>query len=109
MVKFRDVDVKKSMFSACRVAKPIDLYANDDLTPLKTSIIYGLRQARKRFPQIVDGCGSRDGKVYVFTKPPNPTARNQNIFVNTMQRMEELCTRSFYIPAEEIMIRSSKN
>ena len=103
MLKLRETATKSDILSACKTAKPKDLYANDDLTPFKASILYALRQVKRRFPDKVGACGSRDAKVYVFMKPPNPAARHQKVFVNNLQQLNELCTRNFGIAASELM------
>ena len=103
MVKLVDGDLKGDILSSCRTAKPQDLFANDDLTPLKASILYALRQAKKRFPMKIGGCASRDGRVFAYLRPPNPSARDQRIFIDSMIKLEELCTAELNISSSELL------
>ena len=80
MLKLRDESTKLDILSACRSVKPADLYANDDLTPLRASLLYLLRRAKSRSNGKLVACGSWNGNVYAYIKPPNGTARNQNLF-----------------------------
>ena len=80
--KFYRRDTKLDLLIACRRVKPKNLFINENLTPIRNSCLYGLRQAKKNFPSIVAGCGATEGKVYAWVKPPNPNtpmARNTNL------------------------------
>ena len=88
--------IKRQIFEACRAVKPKNFFVNESLTPTRNSCAYGLRQAKKRFPNIVAGYGSLDGKVYVLIKPPNPNAPNafnSRMWINTKTNFIDLCTK----------------
>ena len=68
-IVLQDNEVKNSILSACKTAKPENLYFNEDLTPKRRSFLYCLRQAKGKFPSLISGTMTRDNKVYVFVKP----------------------------------------
>ena len=102
LVKLRDEDTKQSILSVCRSVKPADLYPNDDLTPLRAKLLYLLRRAKSRSNGKLVACGSSRGNVYAFIKPPNPTARNQKVYIKTMEKLNYLCSRELGIPLSEL-------
>lgn len=103
MIKLLDIDTKKDIVSACRTVKPPDLYANDDLTPIRAKILYTLRKARRGYPTKISSCGSHDGRVFLYLKPPNPTGRAQKIFIGNQHELEDLCVRQLGASPNEIV------
>ena len=98
IVKLCRREIKHDTLKACRTVQPNNLYVNESLTPTRNTAMFGLRQARRKFPDKVAGVGSQDGKVYVLLKPPNPQApqaRNTRIYVNTKRRFSDLCSDVF--------------
>lgn len=95
-------DLKKDLLDACRKFKPKDFFINESLTPARKTISYVLRQAKKRFPDIVNGCSTREGKVYVWVKHPNSTTTSGNtntkIPINTHTVLQEFCCRTLGVP-----------
>ena len=84
IVKLCRRDLKKDILSACKSIKP-NFYANQDLTPVKNSILFALRKIKREFPGSVKGAGSRDGRVYVYVQCKNspPVSRDKKIPVNS--------------------------
>ena len=109
LLKLTDSDIKRDVLSSCRTIKPMNLFSNDDLTPMKSTILYALRQCKKRFPLKVAGCGSRDSRVFVYLKPPNPSARNQRMFIDNLFKLDEFCTREFNTSSSELLGRGTTN
>ena len=109
LLKLVNTDIKRDIISSCRTVKPEGLFANDDLTQLKSSILYALRQCKKKFPSKVAGCGSRDSRVFMYLKPPNPSARDQRVFIDSMHKLDELCTREFNISSQELLGNGTSN
>lgn len=106
LVKFCKKDLKHDLLKACKTVKPRNIFINESLTRTRNVALYGLRQAKKRFPDKIDGCGSSDGRVYVWVKPPNPDvplARNSKIFVNTSDRFSKFCTDVLNCEASEFI------
>ena len=96
IIKLCRRETKRQIFEACRAVKPKNFFVNESLTPTRNCCAYGLRQAKKRFPNIVAGYGSLDGKVYVLIKPPNPNAPNafySRMWINTKTNFIDLCTK----------------
>jgi hypothetical protein len=94
VVKLCRRDLKEDILHACRNLRPTDLYVNESLTRNRSTILYVLRSAKKRFPEKISGCGSVDGKVRVFVKSPNPDApgaRNSRTFINTQDTLRKFC------------------
>ena len=86
---------RRDLMKACKSVKPPRLYVNESLTPTRNAILYGLRQAKKKFPDRISGYGSIDGKVFVWIKPANsnaPNMRNSKMFVNNKIRFDALCS-----------------
>ena len=90
MLKLHDDGIKRDIQSACRSVKPTNLYANDDLTPLRANLLYLLRRAKRRANSRVIACGSSNGNVYAFIKPTDESARNRKVHVKSMDRLESL-------------------
>ena len=95
LVKFKNSDIKRNIYIACRTVKP-NFYANDDLTPVKQTILYVLRQAKKKHPNIVNGCASSDGHVCVWVKPQTASegVQNRRVMVNTVEKLRNFCTNT---------------
>lgn len=94
IVKLCRREIKQDLIKACKAVRPKNLFINESLTHTRNTALYGLRQAKKKFPDKVAGCGSYDGKVHVWLKPPNPQApmaRNSKMIINTRDRFNELC------------------
>ena len=102
LVKLKEDGLKRDVIAAFKSAKPTNLYVNEDLTPLKASMLYTMRRAKKRFPDKVVGSGSRDGRIYILFKTPDPNARPQRIFVRSEEQFEELCVKSLGLTPDEI-------
>ena len=109
MLKLRDQQQKIDLLAACRRVKPTDMYANDDLTPIRSNILFNLRHAKRRSDGKIVSCGSIDGKVYAYIKPSSPMARNQRMFINDVEKLEELCTRHLGISITELPMGLSSN
>ena len=76
MIKLINPEVKRDLLINCRKIEPAGLYVNEDLTPCRARLLFALRQARKKFNGKLGACGSIDGRVFVYVKPPNPEARH---------------------------------
>ena len=95
LVKLKILEVKKTLMITCRNVKP-NFYVNDDLCQEKQTMLFVLRQAKKRKPNIVDGCRSMDGRIYVWIKPNGASAdlpnTNRRIHINSVQKLKMFCT-----------------
>lgn len=109
MVKLTNGDTKRDILHACRSVRPPDLFANEDLTSERSKILFALRQAKKKSPLKVSGCGSRDGSVYVYLRTPNPSARDRRVYVNNLRILEELCTGDLGLSVSDLIEGSIGN
>ena len=86
-------DTKHELLSNQRRVKPNGFFINENLTPMRNTILFALRKMR-RFPDSrVKGCSSHEGKVYVWVKTsPNagPSVRDTKIPVNSRGKLEEI-------------------
>ena len=101
-IVLQDNEVKNSILSAFKTAKPENLYFNEDLTPKRRSFLYCLRQAKGKFPSLISGTMTRDNKVYVFVKPTGiVTNANQNkstrIEIGSYQKLMEFFEKTLGI------------
>ena len=68
--------------------------------------VNALRKAKRRFQNIIASCGSHDGKVHVYIKPPNPStgiARNTKVTINSQEQLQKFCERTLEIEAKELI------
>ena len=86
-------EVKGDILNACRQIKP-NLYINESLTPVRNTIMYILRRAKKKQHSKVVCCSSLGGRVYAYIKTSNPNqhgTRDRRIPVNTFSDLQTLC------------------
>ena len=59
-------DAKGKIMAACKEKKPNKFFVNESLTPTRNTIMYVLRQAKKKHPNIFGNCRSQEGSVCVW-------------------------------------------
>ena len=94
-VKLSKQQLKNDSIATSRSVKPDQLFFNGSLSPIRNSIMYVLRKAKKDFPNIVSGCNSIYGSVYAWIKSPNhgaPGARDSKMRINDHNKLEYFCT-----------------
>ena len=94
VVKFANNDTKMRVIELCRTVKP-KFYVSEDLSLEKRSILYALRVAKRKFPEIVDGSyAAIGGKIYAWIKPQSSDGelRNRKVMVNTLEKLKNFCT-----------------
>ena len=93
IVKLCRRDTKRELITNQRRVKPAGFFINENLTPMRNTIMFALRKMR-RFPESrVKGCSSYEGKVYAWVKTsPNagPSVRDTKILVNSREKLEEV-------------------
>lgn len=104
-VKLCRRETKNDVLSSCRRVKPPNFFVNEDLTPVRSSILYALRRAKRLHPEKVAAGGSQDGRVFVWIKASSPTARNYKKFVNSMSELHDFCTQTLNLDSEELLSR----
>ena len=108
IAKFCRRDTKHDILKACRAVKPRNIYVNENLTPIRSTALYGIRNAKRKFPDRIAGYGTIDGRVYAWIKPLNPSVsntRNTKMFINTRRRFGELCASVLRCGESELVDR----
>ena len=101
MVEVRARQAKTDVIQACRTMKPTNLYVNDDLIPVRSKILFALRQLKKSRTERISYCGSIDGRIYIWLKPLNTSAPNQKVFINTIDKYIKLCNDELRVNPNE--------
>ena len=107
IVKLCRRDTKRDVISASRRQSSSEkLYVNESLTPLRSKIMFTLRQMKRSHPDVVTGCSSFDGRVYAYTKPTGVQAastRNLKHLVNTREMLVSFCSEYVKRPLENFL------
>ena len=116
-VRFCRRDVKRQIMLTKRDNSDQNntLFTNESLTPKRSKILYTLRQMKKKFPDLVKGCTSQDGRIYAFTPSPSaatanqdgsspPThARDRKHLVNTQDALAEFSRGFIQMPLDQFL------
>ena len=86
-------DLKTDILKAAKTVKPENLYINESLTPVRRTIHYVLRKARKKYPEKITGISTLDGKVIVYVKPnrANRNSRDIKFIINSRAKLDKFC------------------
>ena len=98
IVKLCRRNIKSDLVTTSRRMKAPDFFINESLTPLRQTISFVLRKAKREFPRIISGTSTIEGKIYVWLHPPNPNARPIRQQVSTHDRLEEFCSKTLQKP-----------
>ena len=93
MLKLQGSEMKRDIIQACRTTKPSGLFLNDDLTHVRATVLYALRRIRKRYPEKIDYCGSRNGKVFIWKK--SGSGQSMKVFINSLDQLKKICDEEF--------------
>ena len=100
-------DLKKDIITACRNIRPA-LYVNESLTPARSSILYVLRQAKKKHNRLM-GCSSVNGRVFAWVKPEDNNTRNGDrdirLPVNSHLELMTFCSDILHEPLSNYLQR----
>ena len=86
-------DIKGDILKACKQLKP-KIYINESLTPVRSTIMYILRRAKKNPHSKVVGCSSSGGRVFAYVKASDAAqqdARDKRVPVNTYSELQAFC------------------
>ena len=64
---------------------------NNSLTPLRSRIFLILQKMKKNNLNIIKGCTTMDGKVYVFMKPVRHGEKDQRHWIVNMDTLRTFC------------------
>ena len=101
IVKFCRRNLKSDVLKSSRTTKAPNFFVNECLTPARQTISYVLRKAKREFGNIISGSTSLEGKVYVWVKPPNPTARgatDTKLPINSHAQLLDFCEKTLQKP-----------
>ena len=104
LLKLVNYETKIDILSACRSAKPRDLYANDDLTPSKASLLYTVRSVKRMFPSKITACGSYDGRLFIYLRPPDNSARSQRMNINSLSQFDKICEKTIGKSSADLLL-----
>jgi len=99
LIKMKNLSGKLNIIKSCKSVKP-SFYANDDLPAEKQTILYVVRQAKKKFPEKISGCSSNGGRLFAYMKPEiqNPSVsadavsnRNRRVQVSNLTKLKAFC------------------
>ena len=107
IVRLPDRGTKEDILRAFRTSKPSEFYANENLTPGRSKVLFALRRAKRRFPQLISGCGSRDGRVYAWISTPSSTGRNNKIFINSWNKLESVCEEFLGVQVDDLGVEKT--
>ena len=109
IAKFCRRDLKREVLKVGRSTRAEGFYVSESLTPARKNIFYTLRQIRKAHPSIVKGLTTRDGRIYAYTEPVNPTAtnaRDQQHYIGNQATLAEFCEKFVKLPLENFLSSS---
>ena len=91
-VKLRDTELARDIIKSSKTIKVPGLYVSENLTPIRHSILRVLRKTKRSHPNIVSGCGSASGRVFVWVKSPgSQTNQSRKLFVNNKDELHKYC------------------
>ena len=111
-VKFCRRDTKREIMMAKKDNSDPQhtLFANECLTPKRRTILYALRQMKKKFPALVKGCTTQDGRVYAFTPSASSSNsasatfhRDRKHLVNSHDSLVTFCREFVKLPLENFL------
>ena len=93
VARFCNRDMKIDIMKAAKTVKPENLFINESLTPVRQTIHYVLRKAKKKFPEKISGISTFDGKIMVYVKPLRPSRNSRDIkfIINSRSKLETFC------------------
>ena len=94
-MKMKSPADKENVKKTCKPMKLNFFFANDDLSAEKQTILYVVRQAKKKFPSIVKGYSSTDGRLFAYIKNDEETEneasrRDRRVAVGNVQKTESV-------------------
>lgn len=107
MVKLRNREKKNDLVSSARKSKPEGLFLNENLTPSRSTILYALRRAKRLHSDKISGCGSFDGKVYVWLGSSRSSEKSSKVYVNSMMKLETILQQTIGVGLENLLPQST--
>ena len=105
LLKLQHHSIKYDLRRAARTVKPANIFINDNLVPRRAKILRVLRAAKKKFPNKISACGSYNGRVFVWLTAASDTSKNLKVFVNTDDKLEDVCVKTLGIQQSDLDIQ----
>jgi len=102
MLKLSSEHLKNDILNACKKVKPPKLFIGENLIASRSSILYSLRQMKKKYPDKIEFCGSRNGRVFLWIKSAGGKPPNHRVFVNTQSEMQDFCRKVFGVDVADL-------
>ena len=104
IVKLCRRETKKNLIITSKRANKADsgLFINESLSPVRRKIFFILRKIRNEHRNIVQGCGSIDGRIFVYTKSPS-NERGTKHLINSHEKLVEFCRDYIKVPLESFL------
>jgi len=102
LLKLSGEHIKEDILKSCKSVKPVNLYINENLTPLRAEVLYSLRKLKRKYPMKIEYCGSVRGRVYFWMKLENGQSRNRKLYVDSLTNLEDLCERELNVDISEV-------
>ena len=90
IVKLVRRENKRTIFNACRIKKPVNLFFNESVSRTRSSILYVLRKASKDFPTKFGSCTTEDGNIKIRLPTPEDPSKFTKETVNTRHALDIL-------------------
>lgn len=103
VVKFVRRDLKQAIIRRSKIEKKPKLFCNESLTGLRSSMFRALRNMKADSTTQVKGCTTIDGKVFAFTKSPDPNARDIKHYIENMSSLREFCRKFVKKPLDDFL------
>ena len=90
IAKFVRRDMKKDILIASKKVK--NLYANESLTQIRSSILFTIRKIKRGHADIIKGYTTIDGNIYVFT-PSTSASSGHDVrhMINSKEKLTDFC------------------
>ena len=108
-VRFCRRDTKREIMLTKRDNKDPNatLYTSESLTPKRSTLFFTLRQMKKKFPELVRGCTSQEGRVFAFTPSAaaasSTPARDRKHLINSYDDLVQFCRDFVKVPLDTFL------
>ena len=106
VVKLCRRDLKRDLITASKKqGRTTGLFINESLTPTRQKLLYALRQIKRSHPDKINGCTSIEGRIYAYTKSPNPSSSNRDMrhLITSSESLQKFCDEYIKLPLENFL------
>ena len=91
IVKFVRRETKNYVMKAAKLNRNAGVYVNDCLTPLKRSLFYTARKMKRTNANVIKGCSTFDGKVFIYTAGSTSGSRDIRHLIDSRESLAKFC------------------